>query len=685
LDPPALRSRPQESANSPQVNYMLRYFIRSETAEQQTTDLIANCRQNHIPHVILFSNNQWDMGWELPTIAEVKTRLEVLRPVFERLRGAGLKVSVNMWTTIGHGDIGRDERQRFQWQFMVGDDGAESHTCPCPIDLKWKMYVGELYGLFAQLEPEIIYMDDDFRYHNHRPVVWGCFCPLHLAEMARRTGKDRNREDLVHRILTAQPQPTEERQQWLALCGESILEATRIISESVQKVSPRTRMGLMCSDPNVHAAEGRRWKDMLAAMSVSGNQPVLRPNYASYQETTYREVAGQITSMRKLQPLLAGKMLFTPELENYPFTRFAKSSRLTRLQIALSLFLASPHITLDIESFVETRFDYDTAIDQMLRDSFPYFNGVVAWSQRSGRERGLQILWDERPPLHRKVETDRMIDLPAPRCWEGAMDLFGFATTFYPDELKLASRSYLEERTTDEIGALLRGKVLMDGDAATLLFARGFGEAIGLRGIAPVTAANYERMVNGQFAGQYVNRDETSAEAYKYRLEPLPPAIVVSKMFGPEGTFSVPGMMLFQNAYGGRIGIIPQNGSRGDLNMVDFRGWKRQFVLRRMLEWIQQGPLPLFVENAANVFPLRRDGDNAVVIGIANLSADPLSNITLWVAPSFAGKPEVEYLAPEGKIVPLRAKVTPERGYLCVRTPVTASPLDLACFRLTAA
>jgi hypothetical protein len=280
---------------------------------------------------------------------------------------------------------------------------------------------------------------------------------------------------------------------------------------------------------------------------------------------------------------------------------------------------------------------------------------------------------------------NRMRALPAPHCWEGALDLLGFATTFYPEELKLASRSYLEERTDQEVGALLKGKVLMDGEAATLLCERGFAERIGLRGIAPVEAANYERMVNGQFAGKYVNRDETTAHAHKYRLDPVAQAIVVSKMFGPEDSFSVPGMILFENTVGGRIGIIPQSGSSGDLYSVDFRGWKRQLVLKRMLEWINQGPLPLFVENAPNVCPFRRDGDGTVVIGIANLSADPLSHVAFWVQPPFAGKLHLEYLTREGRISPLNAQVTLEGGYVHVQTPVTASPLDLVCFRLAKA
>ncbi len=685
FDPSRQCSAGQAPSSLPVVNYMLRYFIRTETAKQQTDDLIANCHQNHIRHVILFSGNQWDMGWNLPTLEEAKARVEALKPVVQRLRGAGFHTSINMWTTIGHADIGRDERTRFSRQFMVGDDGVESRTAPCPLDPKWKSYVGELYGLFAQLEPEIIYIDDDFRYHNHRPVAWGCFCPLHLAEMARRTGKHLTREELVRKILAAEPQPTEEREQWVKLCGDSIVEAARTIAEAVRKASPKTHMGLMCSDPNVHAAEGRRWLDMVGALSVGGHQPVLRPNYASYQDGTYRDVALQLASMRKLQPLLAGKMRFTPELDNGPFTRFAKSVALTRLQIALSLFLASPDITLDIHSFVETRFDYDPAIDTMLRNSFDYFNGIVGWSAECPRERGLQVLWDDRIPLHRRVDGNRMTDLPAPKCWEAVMDLLGFATTFYPAEAKLASRSYLEERTDEEIRNLLTGKLLLDGDAAALLIERGFGSEIGLRSCEPMSAANFEEMVNRQFAGEFVNRDETTGEAHKYRVDPVAQAIIVSKMYGPDRSFSVPGMILFENASGGRIGIVPQSGSRGDLYMTEFRGWKRQFVLKKMLEWINKGPMPLFVEDAPNVCPFRLDGESAVLIGIANLSVDPLPRVTFQIARAFEGEPQVEFLTPEGKVESLNVQATLKENFLYLRTPVSIEPLGLACFRLAEA
>jgi hypothetical protein len=669
----------------PGAEYLLRYFIRSNTAERQTRDLIAYCRANRIGHVILFNGNHWDLGWNLPTLEEASARVEVLKPVFAELRNAGLRASLNMWTTIGHEDLGRHERARFPgWRFLVGDDGAQSRACPCPLDPGWNVYIRKLYASFAALEPDILYIDDDFRYHNHRPAAWSCFCPLHLDEMARRTGRPLDRVEVLARILTAEPQPSPERDTWLALCGESILSVARGISEAVARVSPRTRMGLMCSLPEVHAAEGRLWLKMAEAFAVSGNAPVLRPHMGGYGDAVFRDTASGLSSMRKLQPLLGARMRFTPEVENDPCTAFSKSARGTRLQIALNCALGCRGVTLDIHSFTETAFDYDTALDPMLRDSFEYFDRIARWAAETPRERGLQVLWDNRFPRHRRCAgSARMAALVAPHCWEGAMDLLGFATTFYPDEVRLASRPYLEERTDREIGELLGGKMLLPADAAALLIERGFAADIGVASCAPLQGANVERLTNEQFAGRYFGRDMTAAFFTKYRLEPLAGAAIVSTLLGPEESFRAPGMLLYENRRGGRVGILPYDGAAQDLYRIEFRNWKRQHALWKMIEWIAGAPVPLFVENAADVWPLRRDGAGVIAIALANLSADPLRSVTLRVGGRFE-RPAVEVLTPAGLATP-PFEVRADGGYTRLRGPVDIEPYTLACFRVTGA
>ena len=156
-----------------------------------------------------------------------------------------------------------------------------------------------------------------------------------------------------------------------------------------------------------------------------------------------------------------------------------------------------------------------------------------------------------------------MTNLPARRSWEGALDVLGFATTFYPGEVKLASPGGLPRRADGRRTARpAQGKLLLGGDAASRLIERGLGAEIGLASCEPVdVAGNCERFVNKPFAGKYWNQDEGIFAMHKYRLQPAADAIVVSQMIGPEHSFTLPGMVLYENPAGGRIGVIPFDGS----------------------------------------------------------------------------------------------------------------------------
>ena len=101
-----------------------------------------------------------------------------------------------------------------------------------------------------------------------------------------------------------------------------------------------------------------------------------------------------------------------------------------------------------------------------------------------------------------------------------------------------------------------------------------------------------------------------------------------------------------------------------------------------MLEWINRGPLSLFVEGAANVLPLRRDGENAVLIGVANLSADPIPAVVAHLGLPSEVKPVVECMTLEGRHRAVEVVARRADGYLHLRIPVRIAPLTLACFRL---
>jgi hypothetical protein len=226
----------------------------------------------------------------------------------------------------------------------------------------------------------------------------------------------------------------------------------------------------------------------------------------------------------------------------------------------------------------------------------------------------------------------------------------------------------------------------LTGDAASHLVERGFNRQIGLTSCKPVGGTSYEQFVSEDFAPSFLNPDEqVGVFAGKYSLDLMEGTIAVARMYEAAASFSVPGMVLFENSLGGRFGVVPLSGVQGDLYAMESRGWKRQYDLKKMLESINRGPVPLFVEGAANVLPLRRDGEKAVLIGVANLSADPMPEVELQLAPPFEGKPAVQWLTLEGKRKPVDAEALLAGGYWHVRIPVRVAPVGLACFRLTKA
>ena len=50
---------------------------------------------------------------------------------------------------------------------MVDVEGNEAKLCVCPLCGEWQKYIARLYARYAELEPSILWVEDDFRLHNH--------------------------------------------------------------------------------------------------------------------------------------------------------------------------------------------------------------------------------------------------------------------------------------------------------------------------------------------------------------------------------------------------------------------------------------------------------------------------------------------------------------------------------------
>ena len=74
-----------------------------------------------------------------------------------------------------------------------------------------------------------------------------------------------------------------------------------------------------------------------------------------------------------------------------------------------------------------------------------------------------------------------------------------------------------------------------------------------------------------------------------------------------------------------------------------------------------------------------------MVIGIANLTPDPVDQVAFRMAPPFKGKPVVEMLNLTSKAALKNFEVSLSEGSLRFHAPVRIAPLELVCFRFSAA
>ena len=146
-------------------------------------------REARIDDVAVFANVQ-ELNTGHMTREEQDVYLRLMERVRDLLSGMGVTFSVNHWHSVMHADLGKRMDPALDFRPMVDVEGNEASLCVCPLCEKWQRHIAGLYARYAQLEPSILWVEDDFRLHNHAPLVWGgCFCEEHMRLYSERAGK----------------------------------------------------------------------------------------------------------------------------------------------------------------------------------------------------------------------------------------------------------------------------------------------------------------------------------------------------------------------------------------------------------------------------------------------------------------------------------------------------------------
>ncbi len=404
---------------------------------------------------------------------------------------AGATMSLNPWHTVMHGDYGKRLRPGQDFRLMVDPNGHTAELAACPRDPAWQEYLADLYGYYAAAEPRFLWVEDDFRYHNHPPLEWGgCFCDEHLAEFSRRAGRALTRAEFVAGLL-APGEPGPCRRIWLETAREALEEVAARIEQAVHAVSPATRLGLMTSVPAVHASEGRRWEPLLKALS-GPHPPAVRvhlPAYAERRPADYLSLFHTVSDVhRALLP--AGAEVY-PELENFPYSRFSKSLSFTRFQLLSAQVLAPAGMTLDLYDLNGNGPVLSERYQDVLADVRETLDAGLASGVFARPRQGVAVLVSEQSSVGLHTAVGGSLEELYPREYLFGALLAGYGIPFrYTIDTELAgeivavSGQYFHTIGAEAARRLLeRNRALLDAEAVETLIELGLGDLAGINGL----------------------------------------------------------------------------------------------------------------------------------------------------------------------------------------------------------
>lgn len=478
------------------------------TDERGLADLPGLVEAGRIDDVMVFANVE-----ELNTGHTDLEERVAFRDLAERTAavaaGAGASMSINPWHTVMHGDYGKKLRPGQDFRLMVDPSGREARLAACPRDPAWRAYLAELYGYYAGARPRFLWVEDDFRYHNHPPLEWGgCFCDEHLAEFSRRAGRPLDRGEFLAGVL-APGEPHPFRAIWLDTAREALEATARAIRDAVHAVSPQTRLGLMTSVPAVHAAEGRRWGPLLAAL-CGPHPPAVRihlPAYSERRPADYLSMFHTIADAHRA--LLPPGTEVYPELENFPYSRFAKSLAFTRFQLVGAQVLAPSGMTLDLYDLNGNGPVLAEGYQEALADTKDELVEGLATGVFARPREGVVVLVDEDSAgsIHTTAGVSMTELYPREYVFGALLAAYGVAFRYSTDTSVSGGVVAMSGQFARTVGAEVarglveRNRVLLDAEAVDSLVDLGLGDLIGVAEVSWTGdedgLATYEEAVDG--------------------------------------------------------------------------------------------------------------------------------------------------------------------------------------------
>ena len=207
-----------------------------------------------------------DVFPDLTPLDDKRKQAEICKKRFADLRQRGLRVSIIIWPSF---NLYAVEQKFFpNMQRMVDIKGNVIKTIACPISDEFVDYMQKKIAIFADIKPDLIWIDDDFRF-THMKGEYPCFCDKCVKGF--KSGAFASREELVSAL--GREENRELRVEWSAYGADRLAKLCSSLRFAVEAVSPETDLAFMTVGATHTTFSGDYINKCMTALKAKSGRP----------------------------------------------------------------------------------------------------------------------------------------------------------------------------------------------------------------------------------------------------------------------------------------------------------------------------------------------------------------------------------------------------------------------------
>ena len=565
-----------------------------------------------------------------PKLETHKKYAQYLKTVSDKLRANGIKVSLQLSNSIGHGiymssaDCTGLVYDNSPVRQMVGPDGVLSPYCFCWRGDELKEYlVKELTYYVQAVKPDVVWVDDDFRAQHHSPIDFGCFCDDCIKTFNEKHSASFTREELVEEFLHGD---LKWRERYIQFIREGMYELMCVMTKAIVDASPNTEMGLQHGPFGAYTGFGCDFV-FDAMKDKTGKNPKSRPGGGAYDDHDPNGFIKKAIVINWQNATLPDYVeCKCPEIENLPFCVFGKSPEGTALETTYYLANGNTDMSYsmimnmnepmewhenELELFSKHR-AYWEKLSEINKSSYQagmrFFISKYAWQKKLDEQEGLS-----------DMENEHYSEL-----YPWTRDAIPIAYDKKEDSVFILHPECANALSASDIEYLMSKSVLTDGETIDILQKRGYDFGITVKEFEAFFANSLQEImtdnsINGSFK-KYKPSKFVQGRSKSYAIEKcdLPHTTLgtYKKVYEPQG----------ENTCYGIADAIVETPKGAKWGIISFMPWKgimpfsRREQILNIADYISNNNLcaRLLTPRQAVLLPRKDNDGKTVCVSVLN-------------------------------------------------------------------